>query len=377
MIKRAKSLLIGLIVGITCVSLCGCAGGTFEPKYKTETESAGYIDGIIPLEIINNVTYVQKEKKGQWEKVSEELVEWKWDEKFNIQDKVVIAETEDVTSLLSDTDSSYKNVPAELYIHFGSNLKDLSSEMIEVNGEPALDLKLTITADMVLIINGKKYFLDDVPVKEAITHRDGSSVVKVVSEDEECYIFLPATSRVGVWADFQEALPTDEDVPNSMISETYIAKTVFDDLDTFDISSTTLTDGFWDKKITNTKYGDNISPELTWEAVDGADSYVVIMIDGAWIHMDVFTKETSLAEGAIERGDRGQQYVGPYPPSGTHTYSVFVFALKGEMGAVPIFFDAGGNSINLIYQKLDIDKDGNSGNVIAYARLDGNYTHED
>lgn len=220
MIKRAKSLLIGLIVGIACVSLCGCEGGIFEPKYKTETESAGYIDGIIPLEIINNVTYVKKEKKGQWEKVSEELVELKWDEKFNIQDKVVIVETEDITSLLSDSDSYYKNVPAELYIHFGCNLRDLSSEMIEVNGEPALDLKLTITADMVLIINGKKYFIDDVSVKEAITHRDGSSVVKVVSEDEEAYIFLPATSRVGSLADFQQALPTGEDVPNSMISET-------------------------------------------------------------------------------------------------------------------------------------------------------------
>ena len=161
-------------------------------------------------------------------------------------------------------------------------------------------------------------------------------------------------------------------------SETYIEKTVFDDLNKFNVTSDTLNNGKWDKKISNTKSGDNISPELTWEAVEGADRYVVIMIDGAWLHMDVFTTETSLAEGAIKRGSRGDQYVGPYPPSGTtHTYSVFVFALKNEMGKTPLFFDGGGNSIDLIYQKLNVDIDGNEGNVIAYGRLDGNYTNKD
>ena len=48
---------------------------------------------------------------------------------------------------------------------------------------------------------------------------------------------------------------------------------------------------------------------------------------------------------------------------------------EGESGKVPLSFDAGGNSIDLIWQKLDTDKDGNRGNVIAYARLDGDYTH--
>lgn len=39
-------------------------------------------------------------------------------------------------------------------------------------------------------------------------------------------------------------------------------------------------------------------------------------------------------------------------------------------------FDKGGNSINTIYEGLNTDKDGNTGNVIAYGRLDGNYTQE-
>ena len=84
-----------------------------------------------------------------------------------------------------------------------------------------------------------------------------------------------------------------------------------------------------------------------------------------------------LAEGTIGKGTTGQQYVGPYPPSGTHTYSVFVFALKAEMGYVEMHFDAGSNVIDKIYKGLDTDKDGNAGNVLAYGRLDGNYTHKD
>ena len=101
------------------------------------------------------------------------------------------------------------------------------------------------------------------------------------------------------------------------------------------------------------------------------------MIDGAWLHMDVFTDKTHLDAGAIKRGSRGDQYVGPYPPNGTHTYFVFVFALKDESGKVKLSFDAGGNSIDQIYTSLNVDKNGNSGNVIAVGRLDGNYTHKD
>ena len=160
-------------------------------------------------------------------------------------------------------------------------------------------------------------------------------------------------------------------------STTYIGKTIFESVPTFEVTSNDVHNGAWDDKVTNTKYGENLSPDLSWEKVEGASQYVVVMIDGVWLHMDVFTTETSLAEGAIKRGERGNQYVGPYPPTGTHTYSVFVFALKNDMGKVLLAFDAGGNSIDRIYQELNKDKDGNEGNVIAYGRLDGHYTHKD
>jgi phosphatidylethanolamine-binding protein (PEBP) family uncharacterized protein len=103
------------------------------------------------------------------------------------------------------------------------------------------------------------------------------------------------------------------------------------------------------------------------------------MIDGNWLHMDVFTTETSLAEGAYKRrGGEGAEFVGPYPPRGsTHTYSVFVFALKGEPKSLPYTFNSGGNYLSELFPAIDTDKSGNKGNVIAYGKLDGNYTHRD
>ena len=102
-----------------------------------------------------------------------------------------------------------------------------------------------------------------------------------------------------------------------------------DDYKSFEVTSTNLNKGVWDDIISNTSKGSNKSPQLTWSAVDGAGLYVIIMDDPDamdWMHWksDNVT-ETSLDEGWASSSD----YVGPYPPSGsTHTYEIYVVALK-------------------------------------------------
>ena len=94
-----------------------------------------------------------------------------------------------------------------------------------------------------------------------------------------------------------------------------------DKLESFKVTSKNLKRGVWDSKISNTNKGENCSPELSWKKVEGATQYAVFMIDGGWLHMDVFTEETSLEEGIVTGKNRGFQYIGPYPPKGsTHTY---------------------------------------------------------
>lgn len=154
-------------------------------------------------------------------------------------------------------------------------------------------------------------------------------------------------------------------------------KGTIDGLKKFNVTSETLKDGVWDDKILySTAGGPNISPQLSWDSVKGAKSYAVFMIDGAWLHMDLFTTETSIEEGALGEKPRGHQFAGPHAPDGVHTYEVYVFALKDEPGKVKFFFNSGSNSIDLIYYDLNKNAAGKEGNVIACGRLKGTFSFE-
>ena len=80
----------------------------------------------------------------------------------------------------------------------------------------------------------------------------------------------------------------------------------------FEVTSSSITDGVWNDVISNSDKGSNASPELTWEPVEGATVYAIYMVD---INMHYFLHwnsngitETSLPEGWAPESD----YVGPY-----------------------------------------------------------------
>lgn len=358
--KRSLRSVSIMLAGV--LLLGGCTA--FEPQHKTETEVTNITEGMFPQIIEKNVTYVQTEKDGAWTEESFEMTKWDIAPDLDISDSVWSVTTSDVSALVTFLDDSYKGASATLYIHFSPESTDIQ---VTANGNSSLDITLNTTGDFVFVSSGSKFNFNDVAIGKASVKPDGAVTLSVdLGNGMAGGIEIPADVKKCEWNDFLIAQ-----------SDTYIKSVPFEDLPTINVSSSSLANGIWDPKISNTEVGQNISPDLTWDAVDGATQYVVIMIDDAWLHMDVFTTETSLAEGAIGRGTRGEQYVGPYPPSGTtHTYTVFVFALKDEMGKVPLAFDGGGNSISKIFEGLDVDANGNSGNVLAYGRLDGNFTRK-
>ena len=363
--KRLLSSVSFLLAGVILLGGCTAAPAVttaFEAQHKTETETVSITDGMIPQVIEKSVTYVQNESEGEWVIESSETTKWDVASDFDIRDSVWSVTTGDAAALVSFLDDSFKGLSATLYIHFGSDLTDIQKT---VNGDSSLDITLNTTGDFVFVCNGNKFNFYDVVIKGASVKPDGAASLNVdIGDGMAGDIEIPSSVKKCDWNDFL-----------IVQSDTYIKEVSFEGVPTINVSSSSLVNGIWDSKISNTASGENVSPELTWDAVDGAAQYVVVMIDSAWLHMDVFTTETSLAEGAIGRGSRGEQYVGPYPPKGsTHTYSVFVFALKGEPGKVPLAFDNGGNSIFKIFDGLDVDADGNAGNVLAYGRLDGNFT---
>lgn len=147
---------------------------------------------------------------------------------------------------------------------------------------------------------------------------------------------------------------------------------------TINVSSESLTsEGKWLTVINSTSAnppGSNLSPQLSWDEVEGAGCYAIYMIDTSasnWLHwLAKNVKENNLTLGAELENSR---YKGPYPPSGTHEYEVIVYALKGAPDKYRGNFDSDNPSMNDIEKSLDTIN-GVSGNIIAKGSITGTVT---
>ena len=135
------------------------------------------------------------------------------------------------------------------------------------------------------------------------------------------------------------------------------------------ITSADLKDGEWNEVITNTAFGENKSPQLSWNAVDGAGCYAIIMIDpdgNNWLHWI----EINIRQNDIPTGySSNDKYIGPYPPAGTHHYIVYVYALKEPRNVTSARLDRGSNDIEIIQDELM-----EGGNCLGYGMTEGTYT---
>jgi phosphatidylethanolamine-binding protein (PEBP) family uncharacterized protein len=164
----------------------------------------------------------------------------------------------------------------------------------------------------------------------------------------------------------------------------------FKDKATMTVSSKDLQDGKWDDRITNTEKGENLSPELSFDKVEGAEYYYIYMVDETannwvhWIATDIQKEELDTGANTKEYKDNPDfKYIGPYPPkgSGEHTYTIYVFAMKGkpDSDVKPEFDEASLSGDYMYYDYLSISKQGNPneyGNVISYGYISGNYSAE-
>lgn len=145
-------------------------------------------------------------------------------------------------------------------------------------------------------------------------------------------------------------------------------------LETFELTSEDLHDGVWDSVIAKTNNGSNVSPQLSWEPVADAACYVVYMVDSSasyWMHW----KSNGVTEVNLPQGWASEQeYIGPYPPSGTHNYDVYVFALKAPVEEIKGYFNSSNENFYKSAMVLDSVEEGSSGNIISYGYISGTYT---
>ena len=144
--------------------------------------------------------------------------------------------------------------------------------------------------------------------------------------------------------------------------------------DTFDVTSENLHDGVWDDVISNTEHGSNLSPQLSWKSVDGANTYAIYMIDTTvgyfvhWISSDV--TDTVLSTGWAPENE----YIGPYPPKGgPHTYNVYVLALKNPVERLKGGVNTQTLKVREFIDAADTDINGNTGNILSIGRISGTY----
>ena len=92
-----------------------------------------------------------------------------------------------------------------------------------------------------------------------------------------------------------------------------------------------------------------------------------------WLSWFVIVDETHLDEGAYTEQD---VYVGPYPP-GTHTYELYVIALRTDPKPVSFPIDSSGGDISAKMNFLNVASDGSNGNVLAYGMIRADYTADE
>ena len=154
---------------------------------------------------------------------------------------------------------------------------------------------------------------------------------------------------------------TELDVPQITVSS-----------DSIDETGKLLIDTVADKKPNN-PLGSNQSPQLTWDAVDGAAYYAVCMFDedANWLHWLVL----DLDKTELEQGEytSHSDYIGPYPPnnSGQHNYRIEVFALKQATDNVILKLDAKQSYSDIVRY---LNRSGNDeSNIIARGHIIGSY----
>ena len=191
-----------------------------------------------------------------------------------------------------------------------------------------------------------------------------------------CLVGCSTSSNEEETNDINETSQVEEETDTEEKEDTTkTKKTTSSTIETINIESDSIVDGKWITEISSTSAktpGSNASPGLVFDTIDDASEYCIYMIDTTasnWLHW----KATGLTEVFYEKGSNVGKYVGPYPPSGTHTYVVYVFALKDKPDTYPGNMDSKNSSIDTIQSSLDISN-GNKGNVIGKGSISATVT---
>lgn len=284
-------------------------------KYKIVTNN---VSGKGLQYIVCNAVF--EEDGDTWKSVSNEWNEFdvEWNELKGTGWECDEKETQKLSKLFAN---GLSGEDGKLYVRFKKNLNIIAPLK---NDDPSIfETRFgTKFNGTLLYISGDKKEETEFSCIEGTLDDKGRISFKLETDAGEEY-FTPGEGS-SFLTDYEYELKTSDD-PDAV-----------NFIDSFEVTSESIAYGGWKKEIG--KDNGNINPELSWEEVDGATQYAVIMIDlneGSYhIQEYALVSTNHIDAGELDKS----QYVGPYL-EGYHNYKVYVFALKEDVSDVNILVD--------------------------------------
>lgn len=165
---------------------------------------------------------------------------------------------------------------------------------------------------------------------------------------------------------------TEEEKKSFIVTE----ENLVEKYDSFELKSENIKDGVWDDVISDTSKGENKSPQLSWEPVEGAEVYAIYMVDVNMQHF-IHWNSNGITETELPLGWASEsEYVGPWPPEGgEHVYDVYVIAMKKPVERMKGGVNSSTERMQKFIDDADTDAEGNTGNIIACGHLTATFKH--
>lgn len=326
------------------------------------TYSAGDLDGMLPQTVSKDLEFYKNSDTSEWEMLKETTTACEADntELLGTSWKCESFDAESLSEVFEG------GIPAgdtgTLYIRFLKKMGGFAFDLNNGINTPSERFFVTVGTGAKIAWAGQSGVIEkSVKMTEGSVTDDG--ILNLVLGSGEGSVILSFGDNTVLVKDREYDVAVGVEV-----DETKVYK---DSLPEIKVTSDNANDGAWDVDI-GLKEG-NLSPELTWEAVDGAGCYAVFMIDvstNTWLMWYVIVDTTHFDKG---RYTDSSEYVGPYPP-GAHDFIVYVVALKDEPKISSYPLDQVTGNIDDKLNVLNTAADGSIGNVLAYGSVKATYT---
>ena len=323
---------------------------------------AGNLNGVVPQTVSKNNVYYFSRETGLWELLEETTTACEVDNTALMGScwKCDLLDKDTITKLMGDEITSGDN--GTLYIKM---LKNMGLFAFNLENE---DYTSTERRFVMAGTSAKLSWVSNEEIVEKKLNITGG----LVTDSGEVYFDFDAAGETVTICFGTEAIQIPElDYDLAMGEEIDETKVYLDSLPVIEVTSESIVDGEW---MTEIGYMEgNNSPELTWDTVEGATCYAVIMMDVStnnWLFWYEIVDCTHLDYGAYTNAE---DYVGPYPP-GTHDFEVYVIALKETPNELEYALDQSTGDISTKADFLNTSAVGNTGNVLAYGKIKAPYT---